>query len=311
MADDQNEEKLKRLRAMRSGNRGVVTKYIKEAIELIKVGEDSGRGRLCTIASLLSDKTDLLKQLDKEILELCDVKDIAREIEESDEVSSRASDVQREITEFTSRQSDKPTKLHVTHSVSDATQENTTTSATNEQLYEETNGNDVSMGGISTNSSTGKHTNSKLPKLVLPKFKGDVTNYRAFWETFQSAVHDNEELSTIAKFNYLFSLLEGQALRAIKGLAITESNYTAAIDILHERFGKTQQIIAAHMDELLKISTCDGDKSKQLRFVYDKVSVNIRALEALGIQSDQYGSLLIPVIMSKLPSDVRLQIART
>ena len=53
-----------------------------------------------------------------------------------------------------------------------------------------------------------------------------------------------------------------------------------------------------------------GDKSKHLRFIYDKVSVNRRALEALGIQSDQYGSLLIPVIMSKLPSDVRLQIAR-
>ena len=44
MADDQNEEKLKRLRAMRSGNRGIVTKYTKEAIELIKKDEDSGRG---------------------------------------------------------------------------------------------------------------------------------------------------------------------------------------------------------------------------------------------------------------------------
>ena len=187
MADDQNEEKLKRLRAMRSGNRGVVTKYTKENIELIKKGEDSGRGRLCTVASLLSDKTELLKQLGKEILELCDVKDIAREIEEPDEVSSRASDVLREITEFTSRQSDKPTKLHVTHGESDATQENTTTSAPDEQLYDETSGNDVSMNVISTHSSTGKHTNSKLPKLVLPKFKGDVTNYRAFWETFQSS----------------------------------------------------------------------------------------------------------------------------
>ena len=36
MADNQNEEKLKQLRAMHSGNCGVVTKYIKEAIELIK-----------------------------------------------------------------------------------------------------------------------------------------------------------------------------------------------------------------------------------------------------------------------------------
>ena len=32
MADDQNEEKLKCLRAMRSGNRGVVTKYTKKLL---------------------------------------------------------------------------------------------------------------------------------------------------------------------------------------------------------------------------------------------------------------------------------------
>ncbi len=228
---------------------------------------------------------------------------------------SRVSDVRREITKFTSRQNDKPTKTPV---VTEVAQENPTITATHGETVEETNINDVSIGGMSTNSSQnsspGKNTpsfsRSKLPKLILPKFKGDITNYRTFWETFESAVHNNGELTTIDKFNYLFSLLEGQALRAIKGLAITEDNYNAAVDILQERFGKTQQIIAAHMDELLKISACDGDKSKQLRFVYDKVSVNVRALEALGIQSDQYGSLLIPVIMSKLPSDVRLQIAR-
>ena len=78
MADNQNEEKLKQLRAMHSGNCGVVTKYIKEAIELINKGKDLERGRLCTIASLFSDKTNLLKQLDKEILELCNIKDIAQ-----------------------------------------------------------------------------------------------------------------------------------------------------------------------------------------------------------------------------------------
>ena len=71
MADDHTEEKLRRLRAMRSGNRGVVTKYRKEAIELIEKGEDLTRERLCTIGSLLRDKTDRLKQLDKEILDYC------------------------------------------------------------------------------------------------------------------------------------------------------------------------------------------------------------------------------------------------
>ena len=64
------------------------------------------------------------------------------------------------------------------------------------------------------------------------------------------------------------------------------------------------------MDELLKIPACSGDKTSQLRFVYDKISVSVRGLEALGVNSSQYGSLLIPIIMSKLPAGIRLQIAR-
>ena len=38
--------------------------------------------------------------------------------------------------------------------------------------------------------------------------------------------------------------------------------------------------------------------------------VHIRGLEALGVAPEQYGSLLIPVIMAKFPSDLRLRIAR-
>ena len=35
----------------------------------------------------------------------------------------------------------------------------------------------------------------------------------------------------------------------------------------------------------------------------------VRGLETLGITSEQYGSLLIPVIMIKFPSDICLRIA--
>ncbi|CAB4015418.1 E3 ubiquitin- ligase DZIP3, partial [Paramuricea clavata] len=41
--------------------------------------------------------------------------------------------------------------------------------------------------------------------------------------------------------------------------------------------------------------TCTTDKTSQLRFVYDKISINVRGLEALGVNSSQYGSLLIPL----------------
>ena len=64
------------------------------------------------------------------------------------------------------------------------------------------------------------------------------------------------------------------------------------------------------MDELLKLPTCAGDRATSLRRIYDKINVHVRRLNALRINFRQYGSLLIPVIMSKLPGDIRLHIAR-
>ena len=149
----------------------------------------------------------------------------------------------------------------------------------------------------------------KLPKLTLPKFKGQVTKWGSFWDSYSSAIHDNKEISKIDKFSYLNSLLEGAALRAIQGLALTGANYNSSIEILKERFGKPQQIITAHMEEILKIPP-STDRLSSLRFVCDSLSVHVRGLQSMGISSDQYGSLLIPIIMAKLPNDVRLAIAR-
>ena len=132
---------------------------------------------------------------------------------------------------------------------------------------------------------------------MLPKFNGEITKFKSFWDSFDSAVNKNADLSSVDKFNYLHALLEGQAARAIQGLTLSESNYQAAVEILHERFGKTQQIISAHMDELLKLPTCTWDKPGQLRIIYDKIKINVRGLESLGVKAEQYGSFLIPVIM--------------
>ena len=116
--------------------------------------------------------------------------------------------------------------------------------------------NDSNMGAAGTSGQEQISVSSskpKLPKLTLPKFKGQVMKWGSFWDSYSSAIHDNKEISNIDTFNYLNSLLEGAALRAIQGLALTGANYDSAIEIVKERFGKPQQIITAHMDEILKI----------------------------------------------------------
>ena len=87
-------------------------------------------------------------------------------------------------------------------------------------------------------------------------------------------------LTKFDKFSCLVSLLEGFASRAIEGLPITEENYDSAVELIKKRSGKLQQLISAHMEELLKLNVCVVDKPSQLGFLYDKISVNIRGLEA-------------------------------
>ena len=52
------------------------------------------------------------------------------------------------------------------------------------------------------------------------------------WDSFQWAVHRNEGISNMDKFNYLNSVLEGVAARAIQGLTLSEANYEAAVKLL-------------------------------------------------------------------------------
>ena len=145
--------------------------------------------------------------------------------------------------------------------------------------------------------------------MSLAKFKGDVTAWVSFWDSFKSAVHENNEISKIDKFIYLHSLLEGAAALTIQGLSLTEANYDSAIELL-KRFGNTKQIIATHMEEIFRLPACIGDRAQPLRRLYDKMMVHIRGLKSLGIETTQYGSVLIPVLMSKLPDGVRLRVAR-
>ena len=79
------------------------------------------------------------------------------------------------------------------------------------------------------------------------------------------------------------------------------------MDILKERYGKPQHIISAHMQELLSLQ---NDRTTELRTIYDKIMVHVRGLESLGISSEKYGSLLIPVILSRMPNKIVLQVAR-
>lgn len=70
-------------------------------------------------------------------------------------------------------------------------------------------------------ASWGNPCAASQPKLMLQPFIGDITAWTTFWDSYESAIHENNGLSDIDKFNYLRSLLERTAYEAIAGLTLT------------------------------------------------------------------------------------------
>ena len=151
----------------------------------------------------------------------------------------------------------------------------------------------------------------KLPPLKLHSFDGRAEHWQTFYENFQCAVDNNEDLSSIQKLTYLRNLLEGQALSTITGLALTHDNYKVAINLLKERFDNKQLLISSHMQTLLSLEKVSNLRNiSSLRQIYDNLEIQIRSLENLSIDSQQYGPLLIPVLMQKIPEELSLIISR-
>ncbi|CAC5365412.1 unnamed protein product [Mytilus coruscus] len=115
--------------------------------------------------------------------------------------------------------------------------------------------------------------------------------------------------SDIQKFNYLKSQLGGEASHTINGFALTNANYKEAVNVLQERYGQSSKIIQAHMKALLDITPASTDLAS-LHVFYDRLEASVRVLEALGQSQDTYGTLLVPIILSKLPGEVRQHLAR-
>ena len=83
----------------------------------------------------------------------------------------------------------------------------------------------ASPSGSSGHTPAAKLHRVKLPELFLNPFSGEVTEWLTFWDSFKSAVHDNDQLTGVDKFNYLKSLLTGTAREAVTGLTLSASNY--------------------------------------------------------------------------------------
>ncbi|XP_066967891.1 uncharacterized protein [Macrobrachium rosenbergii] len=116
------------------------------------------------------------------------------------------------------------------------------------------------LKGVSTEADNASFSSKdksevKLPRLELPKYSGDLTEWQSFWERL---------------------------------VALADQS------LLNVSFGPRSK--GAYVESLWKLQ--------------DQLLRHVRSLEALGISGDQYGVVLTPVILSRIPLDMRLEWSR-
>ena len=100
----------------------------------------------------------------------------------------------------------------------------------------------------------------------------------------------------IMKFHHLNSLFDGKAATTIGGLSVSASMYGEAIKLLKTRYGQKDNVIASHMEKLYNLPPVKGKDIGKLRDMFDSMEIHVRGLQALGVETEQYDKLLIPLL---------------
>ena len=71
-------------------------------------------------------------------------------------------------------------------------------------------------------------------------------------------------------------------MQAIEGFPLTSENYIEAWNLLNDRYGNEQYIIACDMEKLVKLKPVIHPGVKDLRKLYDTIASHVRSLKQFG-----------------------------
>ncbi|UYV75878.1 hypothetical protein LAZ67_13001645 [Cordylochernes scorpioides] len=146
----------------------------------------------------------------------------------------------------------------------------------------------------------------KLPKMALPVFDGTCLEWMGWWSRFEM-IHESAVLTEVEKFQYLVQLMKvgTRADRLVKSYPLTTEKYPKVVKALQDQFGDKVILTEVYVRQLLKLVINNArKKTLTLEGLYDQVESHLRALESLGVTTQQNASFLYPLVESSLPEDL-------
>ncbi|XP_043263007.1 uncharacterized protein LOC122403517 [Colletes gigas] len=173
-------------------------------------------------------------------------------------------------------------------------------------------GNLTSQSGASSGSNiTISQGNSLLPKIEIRPFDGNPIQWYSFHDTFQSLVHNDNNIPAVQKFYLLKNSLVGSVATIIDQLTASEENYHVAWDLLKQRCDRPRQIIQTHIKAILELPEITKESPSNIRSLKESALMHVNALKALKEPIDAWNSILTYIIVRKLDKNTRRTWERT
>ena len=148
---------------------------------------------------------------------------------------------------------------------------------------------------------------TKLPKLVITKFKGVQTDWLRFWNQFQTGI-DGTNIAQVTKFSYLKELLDPKVRVCVDGLPFTTEGYERAKNILKSKYGKDSEVINSYVQNIIGLPTIPGSQSHKIHAFYETLLTSVQSLETLGKLTEVSG--YVRMTLDKLEG-IRSDLVRT
>ena len=263
-------------------------KLTQEAKQLAKGVNNDTKHKLNSNKGVITNKFEKLKQLYNEIINL------SKDEEEITNIMVANTEFEVEVQETLSV-------------IEDVLKDKFRVLSIDDPMHIERRFNQSDMSaGVSSQRKT-----VKLPSIEIPKFSGELTEWPTFLDLFEAVIDTCSDLDDVQKFTYLRGYLQGPALQAINGLTLTNSDYTETLKILKDRFGNVQQIVSSHVERLANLPNILSDSNlTEIRKCYVEIESHVGCLDSLNVKSDSYSALLVPMIMGKLPPQLKLAVSR-
>lgn len=261
----ENAELVSLCKKKRSTLRASVTRLISKIEVEIQKTEVTEESEIELFIEQLNDKFESLKLVDSDLEKLLKPEDLDKELES-------AEDYREKIVTWRFKANKYLRNLNQ-----------------NKSIHEPLNPPNHSNNEVDVKHQT---LSVKLPKIMIPKFSGNVSEWLTFWNSYETSIHNNKSLDDVSKFNYLKAHLTGTALETIGGFSISQENYVKAVDLLKQRFGRKETLVNTHMSQLLEIPPLKRSNDvKSFRQLFDKIQIHISSLESLGISPDTFSTL--------------------